>query len=98
MGLPSISGPDFFQRIRRKLRSYMRWLRKAPEGLWVMTPINVPMYGSSVVRALNRVLLALQLRLVMFFLNLQRPIVWVAIPTAADLVNSLGAKLLVYQV
>lgn len=98
MGLPSIGNPDFFHKIRRKLRSYMRWLRKAPEGLWVMTPINVPLYGSAFFRALNRVLLALQLRLVMFFLNLRRPIVWVAIPTAADLVNSLGAKLLVYQV
>ncbi len=98
MGLPSIGNPDFFHKIRRKLRSYMRWLRKAPEGLWVMTPINVPLYGSSVVRALNRLLLALQLRLVMFFLNFRRPIVWVAIPTAADLVNSLDAKLLVYQV
>ena len=98
MGLPSIGNPDFFHKIRRKLRSYMRWLRKAPEGLWVMTPINVPLYGSAVARALNRLLLVVQLRLVMFFLNLRRPIVWVAIPTAADLVNSLGAKLLVYQV
>jgi len=34
----------------------------------------------------------------MIILNLRRPIVWVAIPTAADLVNSLGTKLLVYQV
>src|SRR5467141_3763897 len=98
MGLPSFGNPDFFHKIRRKFRSYLRWLRKAPEGLWVMTPINVPLYGWSVVRALNRLLLVLQLRLVMFFLNLRRPIVWVAIPTAADLVNSLGAKLLVYQV
>ena len=98
MGLPSIGNPDFFHKIRRKLRSYMRWLRKAPEGLWVMTPINVPLYGSPFFRALNRLLLVLQLRLVMFFLHLRRPIVWVAIPTAADLVNSLGAKLLVYQV
>ncbi len=98
MGLPSIGNPDFFQKIRRKFRSYLRWLRKAPEGLWVMTPINVPLYGWSVVRALNRLLLVLQLRLVMFFLNLRRPIVWAAIPTAADLVNSLGTKLLVYQV
>src|SRR5258708_38669628 len=98
MGLPSIGNPDFFQKIRRKLRSYLRWLRKAPEGLWVMTPINVPLYGSPAVRALNRLLLVLQLRLVMFFLNLRHPIVWVAIPTAADIVSSLGAKLLVYQV
>ncbi len=98
MGLPSIGNPDFFHKIRRKLRSYLRWLRKAPEGLWVMTPINVPMYGSAAIRALNRLLLTVQLRLVMFLLNLRQPIVWVAIPTAADVVNSLGAKLLVYQV
>jgi glycosyltransferase involved in cell wall biosynthesis len=98
MGLPSIGNPDFFQKIRRKLRSYLRWLRKVPEGLWVMTPINVPLYGSPAVRALNRLLLVLQLRLVMFILNLRDPIVWVAIPTAADIVSSLGGKLLVYQV
>jgi len=98
MGLPSISSPEFFQKIRRKLRSYLRWLRKVPEGLWVMTPINVPLYGSSVARALNRLLLILQLRLVMLILNLRDPIVWVAIPTAADIASSLGAKLLVYQV
>src|SRR6266852_8585418 len=98
MGLPSIGSPDYFQKIRRKLRSYLRWLRKAPEGLWVMTPINVPVYGSPVARALNRLLLTLQLRLVMGLLNLRDPIVWVAIPTASDIVSSLGAKLLVYQV
>jgi glycosyltransferase involved in cell wall biosynthesis len=98
MGLPSIGNPDFFQKIRRKLRSYLRWLRKAPEGLWVMTPINVPFYGSPMVRMLNRLLLVLQLRLVMLILKLRHPIVWVAIPTAADVVSSLGAKLLVYQV
>src|SRR5712664_2094171 len=98
MGLPSISSPDYFQKILRKLRSYLRWLRKAPEGLWVMTPINVPLYGSAAMRALNRLLLTLQLRLVMLILNLRDPIVWVAIPTAADVVSLLGAKLLVYQV
>src|SRR5882762_10114952 len=98
MGLPSIGNPDFFQKIRRKLRSYLRWLRKAPEGLWVMTPINVPFYGSTIVRMLNRLLLVLQLRSVMFILKLRDPIIWVAIPTAADVVSSLGAKLLVYQV
>jgi glycosyltransferase involved in cell wall biosynthesis len=98
MGLPSVGGPDFFQRIRRKLWSYLRWLRKTPEGLWVMTPIIVPLYGSRVARVSNRLLVILQLRLVMLLLRLRHPIVWVAIPTAADIVSSLGAKLLVYQV
>ena len=98
MGLPSARNPDFFQKIRRKLKSYMRWLRRVPEGLWIMTPINVPFYGSWIGRFLNRVLLVLQLRFVMMILNLRNPIIWVAIPTAADIVNSLGPKLLVYQV
>src|SRR2546426_9582061 len=98
MGLPSIGSPDFFQKIRRKLRSYLRWLRKVPEGLWVMTPINVPLYGSPMARALNRLLLILQLRLVMLILRMRKPIIWAAIPTAADIVSSLGGKLLVYQV
>lgn len=98
MGLPSVGNPDFFMKIRRKFRSYLRWLRRVPEGLWVMTPINVPFYGSSAVRVLNRLLLTIQLRLVMLLLNLRNPIVWVAIPTAADIVNALGSKLLVYQV
>jgi glycosyltransferase involved in cell wall biosynthesis len=98
MGLPSAKDPDYFQKIRRKLRSYLRWLRKVPEGLWVMTPVNVPVYSSPVVRTLNRLLLILQLRLVMLILDMRQPIVWAAIPTAADIVGSLGGKLLVYQV
>jgi hypothetical protein len=32
MGLPSMANPDFFLKIRRKLKSYTRWLRKVPEG------------------------------------------------------------------
>src|SRR5262249_37014568 len=98
MGLPAIGNPDFFHKIRRKLRSYLRWLRKTPEGLWVMTPVNVPVYSSAFFRVLNRVLLVLQLRLVMLILNLRQPVIWVAIPTAADVAKSLNAKLLAYQV
>jgi glycosyltransferase involved in cell wall biosynthesis len=98
MGLPSMANPDFFLKIRRKLRSYTRWLRKVPEGLWVMTPVNLPLYGSKVGRWLNRVLLVAQLRLAMLLLRISRPILWVAIPTAAEMAGRLGEKLLLYQV
>ena len=98
MGLPSASNPDFFLKIRRKLRSYMRWLRKVTEGLFVMTPLNIPAYGSRTMRFINRVLLTLQLRLVIRLCGMRNPIVWVAIPSAADLADHLGAKLVVYQV
>jgi glycosyltransferase involved in cell wall biosynthesis len=98
MGLPSIANPDFFLKIRRKLKSYTRWLRKVPEGLWVMTPVNMPLYGSRAGRWLNRILLVGQLRVAMFLLRMSRPILWVAIPTAAEMAGRLGEKLLLYQV
>ena len=98
MGLPSVSNPDFFLKIRRKLRSYLRWLRKVPEGLYVMTPISFPLYGSSFGRAINRWLLVLQIRLVMLLCGLRNPVIWAAIPPAADIVPSLKSKLLLYHV
>jgi glycosyltransferase involved in cell wall biosynthesis len=98
MGLPSMANPDFFLKIRRKLKSYTRWLRKVPEGLWVMTPVNLPLYGSRIGRWFNRILLVAQLRLVMLLLGISRPILWVAIPTAAEMAGRLGEKLLLYQV
>jgi glycosyltransferase involved in cell wall biosynthesis len=98
MGLPSMANPDFFLKIRRKLKSYIRWLRKVPEGLWVMTPVNLPFYGSRAGRWINRILLVAQLRLAMLLLGMSRPILWVAIPTAAEMAGRLGEKLLLYQV
>lgn len=98
MGLPSVSNPDFFLKIRRKLKSYLKWLRKAPEGLWVMTPVNLPFYGSRLARKVNWLLLYVQLRLAMLILGLRKPVLWVAIPSAADLVGHLGEKILLYQV
>ncbi|HET6841818.1 MAG TPA: glycosyltransferase [Candidatus Angelobacter sp.] len=98
MGLPAMSNPDFFLKIRRKLRSYMRWLRRAPEGLWVMTPINLPVYGPRWAQTLNRWLLAVQIHWAMRLCGISRPILWVAIPSAAVVAESLDAKLVLYQV
>jgi glycosyltransferase involved in cell wall biosynthesis len=98
MGLPSFSNPDFFLKIRRKLRSYVRWLRKVPEGLYVMTPVSFPFYGSSLGRTINRWLLIMQLRLVALLCGFRKPIIWVAIPSAADIVQALKPQLLLYQV
>lgn len=46
MGLPSAASPTFFLRLRGKSKSYLRWLRNPLEGLYVMTPITFPLYGS----------------------------------------------------
>lgn len=98
MGLPSVSNPDFFLKIRRKLWSCLRWLRKVPEGLYVMTPISFPLYGSRLGRTINRWLLLVQLRLVALLCGLRNPVIWVAIPSAADIAQALKPELLLYQV
>jgi len=98
MGLPSMSHPDFFLKIRRKLGSLRRWLRKVPEGLYVFTPVSFPFYSSPVLRKLNQILLVLQLRLVKLVCKIDKPVVWAAIPSAVDVVEQLGAKMVVYQV
>jgi glycosyltransferase involved in cell wall biosynthesis len=98
MGLPSFSNADFFPKIRRKLKSYLRWLRKVPEGLYILTPISLPFYGLPWIRSLNRLLVVAQVRFVMLLCGMRRPVVWVAIPFAADLVKHLHPKLVVYQV
>jgi len=98
LGLPSVSNPDFFLKIRRKLKSYVRWLRRVPEGLYVMTPIILPFFGIRVIRAINQFLLMVQLRLIMLITGMRRPIVWVAIPSAAEIAEHLNAKFLLYQV
>jgi len=98
LGLPSLSNPDFFLKIRRKLKSYTRWLKEVPEGLFVMTPFSLPFFGSRIVCRLNRVLLRMQIRLAMMICKMRNPIIWAAIPSAADVVGDLNAKLVLYQV
>jgi glycosyltransferase involved in cell wall biosynthesis len=98
MGLPSISNPDFFLKVRRKLKSYARWLKRAPEGLYVMSPVTLPFYGFKLARAINVMMLVFQVRLAMLLCGMRRPVLWVAIPSAADVVRHLGARLLLYQV
>ena len=98
LGLPAVSNPDFFLKIRRKLRSYARWLKRVPEGLFVMSPITLPFFGSKLARLINQFLLVVQVRLAMTLCGMRTPILWVAIPSAADVVDKLNAKLILYHV
>jgi len=96
MGLPSISNSDFFLKIRRELRSYLGWLHKVPEGLYVPSPIILPLYGSGS-RGPQLVPIVVKLRLVMWLCRMRDPVLWVAVVTAVEVVDHLGAKLLIYR-
>ena len=98
MGLPSLASRDFFSKIRRKLRSYARAVRITEEGIIVVSPPVLPFYSSRWARAINGWLLIAQMKLLMVAYDLRQPILWIAIPTAREVVGRLGERLLIYQV
>jgi glycosyltransferase involved in cell wall biosynthesis len=98
MGLPGLASKDLLPRVARKLRSYAKLARTTEEGITVVSPAALPFYGSRVARAANRRLLAAQVGTLARSRGLTRPILWIAIPTAADMIGRLDESLVVYQV
>jgi glycosyltransferase involved in cell wall biosynthesis len=98
MGLPSLANKDLLPRIIRKLRSYARLARPTPEGVTVVSPAVIPFFGSGAARAVNRKLLAAQIGRLARLGGLSRPILWIAIPTAADMIGQFDERLVIYQV
>jgi glycosyltransferase involved in cell wall biosynthesis len=98
MGLPSLSSPELFAKIWRKLKSYAKLVRRTDEGLIVVSPITLPFYSKGWIRAINRRLLVLQIRLLMIAFHLRRPVLWIAIPTAFEVAGRLDDRALIYQV
>ena len=98
MGLPSAKSPDFFGKIRRKLKSYARAVRRTEEGIIVVSPPVLPFYSSPTGRAVNRALLRAEIKSLMAAFGFRNPVLWIAIPTARDIVGHLGERALIYQV
>jgi len=98
MGLPNLSNKDLLPRIARKLRSYARLARSTPEGVTVVSPAVIPFFGTRAARAANRSLLRMQIGRLARRRGLARPILWIAIPTAADMIGEFDERLVIYQV
>ena len=98
MGLPGLGNKDLLPRVARKLRSYAKLARTTPEGITVVSPAALPFFGSRVARAVNRSLLAAQVGALARSRGLTRPVLWVAIPTAAEMIGRLDESLVVYHV
>jgi glycosyltransferase involved in cell wall biosynthesis len=98
MGLPSLASPDLAGKIRRKLRSYAKAVRRTEEGIIVVSPPVLPFYSGRAGRSLARLLLLSQIKMLMVAFDFRKPIVWVAIPTARGVVGHLGERALIYQV
>ena len=97
MGLPGLAHKDLLPRIRRKLGSYAKLARQTEEGITVVSPASLPFFGRTA-RSVNRRLLATQIKRLARNRGLTKPILWIAIPTAADMIGALDESAVVYQV
>src|SRR5215475_4930785 len=98
MGLAALDHKDLVPRIKRKLRSYAKLARKTEEGITVVSPAVIPFFGSSVARAANQQLLIAQIGTLARARRLVRPILWIAIPTAVDMIGRFNESLVIYHV
>src|SRR5215212_5608029 len=98
MGLPSLGHKDLLPRIKRKLGSYSKLARQTDEGITVVSPASLPFFGTAAARAVNRRLIGAQIKRLARNRGLTKPILWIAIPTAADMIGALDESAVVYHV
>lgn len=98
MGLASVRSKDLLPRIKRKLGSYAKLARTTEEGITVVSPAVVPFFGTAVAAAANRRLLTAQISNLAKRRGLSKPILWIAIPTAIEVVGHLNESLVIYHV
>lgn len=98
MGLAPMKSGEVLTRIRRKLKSYAKLARTTEEGITVVSPAVVPFFGRAAVTAANRRLLTTQISALAKRRGLSHPILWIAIPTAVEVVGRLNESLVIYHV
>jgi glycosyltransferase involved in cell wall biosynthesis len=98
MGLAPMKSGEVLPRIKRKLKSYAKLARTTEEGITVVSPAVVPFFGSRAAAATNRRLLTAQISSLAKRRQMERPILWIAIPTAVEVVGCLNEQLVIYHV
>jgi glycosyltransferase involved in cell wall biosynthesis len=98
MGLAPMKSGEVLPRIKRKLKSYAKLARITDEGITVVSPAVVPFFGNRAAAAANRQLLTAQIASLAKRRGMERPILWIAIPTAVEVIGRLNEQLVIYQV
>ena len=98
MGLAPMKSGEVLPRIKRKLKSYAKLARTTDEGITVVSPAVVPFFGSRAATAANRRLLTTQISALAKSRGMSRPVLWIAIPTAVEVIGRLDEQLVIYHV
>lgn len=92
---PQLAGRDL-TRIARRLRRGLAPPREL-DGLYVLSPLVIPLHRNRLVRALNAQLLPALVRRSTRRLGFRRPILWAYVPQAEVLLDALDPSLVVYH-
>jgi glycosyltransferase involved in cell wall biosynthesis len=63
-----------------------------------LSPASLPFFGTAAARSINRRLIGAQIKRLAQSRGLTRPILWIAIPTAADMIGTFDEAAVVYHV
>ncbi len=94
---PTASARDM-QRIAKKLREFARGCRQVQENIHVFSPLAIPVHGNAAARWTNRAFLNLQVRWQCSRLGFRDPITYTFVPWSADIVGTLGEKMVIYHI
>ena len=100
MRMPKMGRSGSWRRYRNKLRSVLRYFKKADERIWVFSPIFIPGDNRHINQAFNSVLFTAQMKLLLKLLGWieQEIIIIAATPTAGLVIPGMRRKVLYYQI
>jgi glycosyltransferase involved in cell wall biosynthesis len=96
MRAPNLGSGRDLRKIGRKLAAFFRGPRQVAEGLWVYTPIVVPLPHNRLAIAANHLILKAMLRHLRQKLAMPEFQLWTFLPNAVEYVGQLGESMVVY--
>lgn len=98
MRVPNLKEDKYaLRKIFRKIRSFARYIRRDASGMYVMSPISLPLSGSKFGRAFNSYCVFLQVKIAMFILSIKDPIFYIGCPPAWEVVKRISRNYLIYE-
>ena len=93
---PTATAKDF-SRILKRLKSFILPYSKVSNNIWRVSPFILPFHNVKAVSFFNKWFLFFVVRLLSFFLNFKKSVIWTYSPITDDIVDLFEKELLVYH-
>ncbi len=98
MRIPSLKkDKNALNKIFRKLKSMLRFLRKVDESMYVVSPVSLPLFGSTLGRKLNTFFVTMQIKIIMMLKGIHAPVFYIGCPPALEVARKLNYQFLIYE-